>query len=385
MRVAFDLTPVLMQRHSGFHSFGVGLLHGFEALGPDGGLEMKLFCEARFQAEARAVTAGLSDWATLCLTRFRTRHLQVLWRRFSAPSLQRFVGGFQLYHCFHHLMPPTAGRPRLMVVHDLRRYVLPELYPRSDTRPFEEAVRKADRFIAVSEATRADLCRLFSVDAERVDVVPLAPRREAALQPPAGEAEKQALRARLMNELGARCDRYVLALSARDPRKNVTAAVEAFRRARPRLRGDTRLVVVGPAPRDGAGPESSSAGASEEVLFAGAVDEIGPWLQAADALLFPSLYEGFGMPVLEAFACGTPVIASDRSATAEVAGEAAVLADPDDPDALADGLVTLLEDEPTRERCVRAGLERVRVFDWRRTAERTRAVYRTMMAESRDL
>jgi glycosyltransferase involved in cell wall biosynthesis len=167
---------------------------------------------------------------------------------------------------------------------------------------------------------------------------------------------------------------------ASPPRKNLPGLVGAFSR----LDRDARLVVAGssvpwnPEGRRALRPalEGLPQATRDRIVFTGYVGEEDKvaLLGGAEALAFPSRYEGFGLPLLEAMACGTPVLTSNVSALPEVAGEAALLVDPDDPEALADGMGRLLEDAELRDRLRRAGLARAAMFDWDRTARRTAEV-----------
>jgi glycosyltransferase involved in cell wall biosynthesis len=209
------------------------------------------------------------------------------------------------------------------------------------------SARRADWILAISERTRRDVIELYGIAPERVEVTPLGV--DDAFAP--GEAAS---------------DSYVLLVGAIEPRKNPLAAARAAREVgRP-------LVAAGPVRDRALARELEQAGAD----LRGYVpkDELAALYRGAACLVFPSRYEGFGLPLVEAMASGTPVVAAPDAALVEVAGDAAVFATPDE---LADGIRRALAQ---RERLVAAGLERARRFTWDETARRTLAVYRELLS-----
>ena len=264
---------------------------------------------------------------------------------------------------FNYVVPPAYRRPAIVTVHDLSFESDPELMGRRDRLMFRTFVprsaRRAERVLAVSERTKRDLVEHYRIPEEKIVVTPngvdpiFQPNGSAPKGPP-----------------------YVLFVGGIQPRKDPVTAIEALAR----IDGDLRLVLVGDEKRGG--DELRSAirrlGLERRVEFAGYVEHEGlaSLYRGAACLVFPSRYEGFGLPVLEAMASGTPVVATTAGAVPEVAGDAAVLVEPGDPEAFADGIRQALGD---RERLVAAGLERARRFTWAETARRTLEVYRELL------
>ena len=209
------------------------------------------------------------------------------------------------------------------------------------------AVRKADRVLAISERTKRDLVELYGTRPEKVVVTPLAP------DPAFGPAEQH--------------DSFLLFVSAIEPRKQPLAAIDAANEV------GRKLVVVGPPKDEELAAELRRRGA--DVRGYVPQDELIGLYQRAACLVFPSRYEGFGLPVVEAMACGTPVVAAPEPALQEVAGGAAVFTD-----RLADGVRQVLAE---RARFSAAGLERAKAFSWRETARITADVYRQVLAARR--
>jgi glycosyltransferase involved in cell wall biosynthesis len=227
------------------------------------------------------------------------------------------------------------------------------------------AVRRSDRVIADSQSTRDDLVELLGASADRIDVVPLglgAVRRSEPLP----EAE---VRARL--DLSERP--VVLALSAKRPHKNLSALIGALAKI---PAGDRPVLVLPGYPtwhEDELRARAQALGVGDDVRFPAWMSPAeleGLWA-LADAFVFPSLYEGFGLPVLEAMARGVPVACSNTSSLPEVAGDAALLFDPADEAAIAAALTRLLTDPKLRERLIELGFARAREFTWQRTARLT--------------
>ncbi len=374
MRVAFDFDAVVANKYCGLYTYGTGLLRGFSKLvdKPDA----VLVYSKRYDAEVGRLKVDQRDGVALRPMPVKRRWLEKLWRYINYPSLQQLIGDFDIYHCLYNLMPPTAGRPRIVTVHDLRRYKLPELYEKSKLWRFERAFAHADHFIAVSQSTKNDLCQIFGISPDRVDVIHLAADEHLS---PLAEVEKSRFKVKLAEQAKTPLDRFVIAISSADARKNIERTVRAFKTAGRQLPKGTKLVVVGMPPRNFHDSEQQEIYLDGDVIWTGPVENLADWLGCADVFVYASLYEGFGIPILEAFACGVPVITSNCSSMPEVAGNAAVLVDPYDEQVMARVMVDVCSNKQKRDEMIEAGLKRNQQFNWQKTASQTIDSYKKLL------
>jgi glycosyltransferase involved in cell wall biosynthesis len=291
--------------------------------------------------------------------------------------------GVDLAHVPYFASPLFSAVPTVVTVHDLIPLILPAYrgspLVRLYTRLVAAAARKAEAIITVSQASRQDIVRYLHISPERVHVTYEAAGE--AFQPVKNEDQRTAIRQKY-----ALPERYLLYLGGFDQRKNLSALLRAFallvnRQQRP------RLVIAGqvPARESPMFPDPRrlvrELGVEERVIFTGWVPEEDkpPLYSGATAFVFPSLYEGFGLPAAEALACGTPVIASNRSSLPEVVGEGGILVEPTDAEALAEAMKVLLVDDALRAELRQSALVQAAKFSWKQTALETLAVYRKVV------
>ena len=296
------------------------------------------------------------------------------------PRMARRLG-VDLLH-YPHFDAPVLGRvPVVATLFDVKHLVRPDLFPHS-TAPmrlymrasFALTLARAAAVLPVSHATAADLRRLFPRQRAAVEVTPLAadPQfRRASAGAIARFRERYALPRP-----------FILSVGELRPHKNHAGLVRAYARSRSRASHD--LVIVGQPHRGNDEPqrEAQDAGLAERIHFLSDVDaaELVAAYSAADLFALVSLYEGFGLPALEAMACGTPVVAARTTALGEVAGEGAWQVDPGDPASIAAALDAIVEDPEQRRLLAERGARRQRAFSWEETARRTLAAYRQVLA-----
>jgi glycosyltransferase involved in cell wall biosynthesis len=311
-----------------------------------------------------------------------TRALLFAWSHTSIPPIDPWVRGADVVHATNYVAPPTR-RPLLVTVNDCSFVHYPETVTR-EVLTFEAILRRAAKrgawFHCTTNAIAQEVDELFGpglLDEGRIAVVPFAfPALGPATPMPA--------------ELAARVGDgpYVLALGTLEPRKNIARLVSAFG-AVADAHPDVRLVIAGrddtARPSIDAATDALAPTARSRVVLTGSVPDDGrrALLEGASVLAYPSIYEGFGFPVLEAMSVGVPVLAADVPAIAEVAAGAARLATPTSVDALAAGLAEVLDDAAGRERLVAAGRARVAQLSWEATARGLARTYASLYARAR--
>jgi len=378
MRIGIDYTAAVHQG-AGIGRYTRNLVRTLARLDADN--EYCLFVAGR-----RGKGDGWGPWPANFRVRsvpLSDRWLHILWQRLRVPlPVQAITGPLDLFHSPDFVLPPVGRTPAILTVHDLSFMRVPEFFVPGFRQYLEGAVgwavKRARHILADSESTRRDLVELLAVEPERVTV--LYPGVESRFRPVQDEQSLARVRARY--ELP---ERFILGLSTLQPRKNFEGLIEAYRRL---LTGrgsgagiaDLYLVIVG---GQGWMYEDALAlverrGLSERVRFTGfAEDQDLPAIYSlASVFAFPTWYEGFGLPVLEAMACGTPVVAADNSSLPEVVGEAGLLVDAADADGLAEAIAQLVLDGALRERLIRAGFKQAQRFRWEDSAQQLLKIYR---------
>lgn len=301
-----------------------------------------------------------------------------LWHRARLPLPVELISGrVDLFYSPDFVLPPTLpGVRTLLTVHDLSFLRYPDHFvPRLVdylSRAVPRAIARADRVLADSQATRADLIERLGAPAEKVEVLYSGVDRRFCPTEEPGERER--LRARY----GLDGRPYVLTVGTLQPRKNHVRLIRAFARLRPaELPPGMRLLIAGGRGwlyEDVLAEVARHAGRVEVLGFV--EDEDLPALyRGASLFVFPSFYEGFGLPVLEALACGVPVVCSNASSLPEVAGDAALLVPPEDEEGWAEGMLRALTDEPLRQGIVARGLRQATGFTWERAARQLLAAF----------
>jgi alpha-1,3-rhamnosyl/mannosyltransferase len=290
------------------------------------------------------------------------------------PAVERSLGPYDVYHATNYVFTHSVKRARRVVtIHDMTLMLFPEWHPRARVSSMASEIGRsleiADHVIADSASTRDDIVKHFSIRPERISVVPLA--ADQSFKPlPAAEVQ------RALSDWGLTRDGYLLFMGTIEPRKNLLRLLQAAELAGNRA---GPLVLAG---ADGWGSDEvarriQSLRRAGRLTYLGYVpDDARPALiNGARGFVYPSLYEGFGLPVLEAMACGVPVLASNVSSLPEVVGNAGVMVDPADVDAIAQNMIRLWEDEALRRELSERGRQQAAGFSWERTAKQTLKAY----------
>jgi alpha-1,3-rhamnosyl/mannosyltransferase len=321
---------------------------------------------------------------TLCYRFSRLKHrkhfLDVRASNFRRKIIQEplnifFPRKIDLFHGLDARLPEYRQVRKVVTLHDVFSLISTvfsdEAFIRKKRERYRQIAGSADRVITVSGSTKKDVMEHLGIPEERIDVVPLG---IDSVYRPVSEEEARAVAARHGID-----GPYLLFVGNVSSRKNLVRMIEAFALLPAALREDHIFVMAGMVTFGGeeALAAIEALGLNDSVKHLGFVPhgDLPALYSGASAFMFATLYEGFGLPILEAMACGTPVVASNLSAHPEVAGEAAILVDPTDTDAIAVATAKILEDESLRESLIEKGLARAGHFTWENTARRTLEVY----------
>jgi glycosyltransferase involved in cell wall biosynthesis len=282
-----------------------------------------------------------------------------------------------LLHEPHYVLPPATRCRTVVTIHDCIHLRFPQYLPSRLAHLYARgamwtAAHKSDRILTVSEASKRDILRYFNVDPAKVEVIYNA-IDERFLAPPDHERMDQVRQRYQLDHP------FLLYVGNIKPHKNLERLIDAFGRARAQGLDDLRLIIIGdeiskyPALRQSVHRHRLD----KYVRFLGFQPQptLAAFYRLARAFAFPSLYEGFGLPPLEAMASGTPVVTSNVSSLPEVAGDAAILVDPYDASAIADGIVSAVTDEERRRALIARGLARARSFSWTQSVAAVHRIY----------
>lgn len=374
MRVGYDATTLTLRR-SGIGRYTLELLYALIEHEPE--LDLRLMAHRRINDDL--ARNGLASIERLGGPGFPVK---LAWMQAVLPfALAR--SELDVCHFTNYHAPLISNVPSVVNLHDMSLVMMPERHPRlrvATMRPLLRTVAQhSSAVLCLTASARADAISHLDLDPARVRVVSAAPAR--AFHTITDESRLAAVAARHGLEPG-----FLLFVGTIEPRKNLIRLVQAYARLRRDGFGAPLVICGAPGWKSGdLVPTIDRLGLSAHVIFTGFVpdDDLAALLNLARGFVYPSLYEGFGLPIIEAFACGVPVVTSNRGATAEVAGGAALLADPEDVDDLTSALASALTDEPTRSRLRAAGLERATHYTWQRAAHETAAIYRSAIATPR--
>jgi len=282
-----------------------------------------------------------------------------------------------LFHAPHYVLPVLVPCRSVVTIHDCIHLMFPQYLPGRLALAYARtsiamASRRADRILTVSESSKRDILRFVDVPASKIDVIYNAYDERFGVEPREADVVRVAERYQLH-------DQFVLYAGNVKPHKNLARLIEAFHIVRDRGLDNLKLVLIG----DEISRYAALRRAVHQhqlhkyVRFLGYLPEetLAVMYRLAGVFVFPSLYEGFGLPPLEAMASGTPVVTSNVSSLPEVAGGAALLVDPYDPGAIADGICEVLTDEALRRNLREKGLARARQFSWEDSVRRVRGIY----------
>jgi glycosyltransferase involved in cell wall biosynthesis len=374
MHIAIDYTPAIHQR-AGIGRYTRGLVRALTRLDAENQYTLLVLGQSGVQFVPTALPTNFDIRFVPISDRWAT----VLWHRLNLPlPVEVFSGRADIFHGPSFTLPPSFA-PSLLTVHDLSFMRYPQGAHAALlawlTKAVPRSLHRADHVLADSESTRADLVELMQIPLDQITIIGAGVDENFKLE----SAPEILAHVRARYQLP---DHFVLSVSTLEPRKNFTGLIAAFEQMAVSSVTDLHLVIAGGKGwlYDDIFAAAETSPLRERIHFAGYVaDEDLPALYSLATLFaFPSRYEGFGIPVLEAMACGTPVVCADNSSLPEVAGDAALLVEATDTEALADAMHRLSIDASLREGLISRGYEQARKFTWEKSAGRLLHVYRRM-------
>lgn len=317
----------------------------------------------RFLAELQQEGLAYNPYVKLFPPKLADR----VWNQWHLWPIEQFVGKTDLVHTSNWAQPPSKAR-KITTVHDLTPLVFPDHHVPTIVHNFKKNLywieKECDQVICDSQATKQDLQRLTPIDHNKIEVVYLAAAAKFKRIESRNEIEK-------VKRIYGIKNRYILSVGTQEPRKNIKRVVEAYNQLGLK---DCQLVMAGKKGWLSASPVSSP---QSLIITTGFVDDadLPALYSGAEMFVYPSLYEGFGLPVLEAMQCGCPVITSNRSSLPEVVGDAGLSVDPENTMELALAMKQILENKKLQEELSMKSLKQASQFSWEKTAEQTLAVY----------
>jgi len=373
MRLGLDYTSALRQG-AGIGRYTRGIVGALADLDHDNQYTLVV---ARDVGDLPGIGSGNMRFRRLPLSEWS---LTIAWHRLRLPIyVDAFTGPLDIFHSPDFVLPPVRRARTIVTVHDLSFLRYPQCAARGLVAYLSTVVprslRRADLILADSAWTRQDIIAMLGMPAKKILVVPAGVGPE--YQPIADEAVLSVVRQRYHLP-----ERFILHVGTLEPRKNLVRLMEALR-AISAQEPETKLVLVG-----GKGwlyedifTNVERLGLAGKVIFPGYIAEadLPAVYNLAAVFAYPSLYEGFGIPPLEAMACGVPVVSSNSSSLPEVVGDVALLVEPTDSDALAAALLRALSDQSLRQVLRQRGFERVRQFSWPAAAEKLLKAYLSLV------
>ena len=379
MRIAFDAIP-LLGRMSGIGYCEAGQITALTRLHPEHDYTLNYFAMRHLKERAADIAPYLGGYVrakhALCVP-----YAYRLVSAFVPVPYSWYFGKNDLTHFFNYIVPPHVGGKTVVTVHDMVYRAFPETV-RGRTRHMLDlglvtSMKRADRIVTDSEFSKSEILKYYPEFQEKLRVVPCGV--DLSRFHPVTDANA-VTQVREKYGIG---ERYFLYLGTLEPRKNLVRLIEAYAEYAKSCDAPAQLVLAGAKGwlYDEIFARVQELGLSDRVLFTQYIDsaDMCALMSGALAFTFPSLYEGFGMPPLEAMACGTPVLVSDAASLPEVTGDAAVIVKAEDTASITAGLCILHEDAALRERLSREGLSRAQGFTWDRSAELLYQVYQEIL------
>lgn len=376
MKVLIEAQSLLKQR-TGVGQYTFNLIDHMVPLLKEKGIDLTLFY-FNFLKRNKEIPSWNGEVHVKQQTLLPGRFFYFLWKKGGFPPFEWLAGKNELIHFPNFIVRPFRSGKAVVTIHDLSFVRFPRFAEKKNldflNRWIPFSLEKASKILVVSEFTKKEMLEVYGIDEKKVVVAPngVSDKFKPEIDP--GRIEQVCRKYRLPGS-------FMLAVGTLEPRKNVSLLIKALSHLKKQKSEVPPLVLVGPPgwnkeyERLKALVEEKGLTESVKFLFYVERGDMRALYSAARLLVFPSVYEGFGLPVLEAMACATPVIASNAASLPEVSGEAALQVPPDDPQAWSEAVDALWDDAERQKEMAAAGLEQVKKFTWKRTAQKTLEAY----------
>ena len=377
IRLVIDGTQAIFPQIRGARRYACKLIEFFNNSSNE--IELKVFCNT-FPKKIRSGILADGDSVAVRFSWLPGSFLAKCWDRFAYPLVDLFVGSHDLFHAPSiHLVPPTGGR-LVCTVHDLVPLVFPDQCSKQYLHFFTSKLKlikeRADAVIAVSESTKNDLVKFMDFSADRVFVIPEAPSFQL-------NTDRLASATHVTLEKLGITKPYLLYVGGGEPHKNLATLIKVFRILKKESKIPHKLVMAGENIVGALHQYHSdlTRELAKDVVFTGYVpDEQLPEVYGnADAFIFLSLYEGFGLVLLEAMQFGLPIVASNTSSIPEVVGNDAILVNPTDIEEIKEAILMIIQDKHLRENLRKKASSRASTYSWESTVSQTIALYKQIL------
>jgi len=378
MRITIDISPLTRQKRTGIENYIFNLCRNLPKVDKEN--EYVLFGNSYGHCQSLRTAVeeiGVENYQNMTakISKVPRSVLRLTWKYAHAPSAERLVGNIDIFHA-STIMPPLKRAKLVVTIFDLAPIQFKEFFTKEAARYFtnyfKSIIPKADVVIAISNSTKNAVLEYFNIPEDRIQVTPLA----------ANDNYKQISDSNIIRKAKVRYGinrNYILFVGTLEPRKNLRNLIKAYSILPDYLKRNYALVLCG---KRGWYYEEIFRTVRElnlegNVIFTEYVPDkdIPLLMNGAKVFVYPSFYEGFGLPPLEAMACGTPVISSNVSSIPEVVGDAGILVNPKDVEELSDAIQRVLSNDQLRAQLSEKGLKHAGKFSWRQTAEKTVEVY----------